>query len=205
MKKAIVMLMLAISIASAASAQESKAKKFELGISFDRASYLNYSALSLFQDAQNSYSAPRVSCHFGYQLKNEMIGLKFGINSFNTSAITLNEKATVGEFCLMDRHYEKINEHWETFFGVFLGLTGYGNSFTYLGSNYNRNRWMINCGVEIGINYLFEKTGYLGIRASYNNASAQISKSVDLPTGLVANEKKNLDGFTLSIQYGFRF
>lgn len=199
------MLMLTIGIAGAAGAQEVKAKKFELGLSLDRASFINYSALSLFQDAQGSYSAPGVTCHFGYRIQSEMIGLKFGINSFNTSEVTLNEKATMGELCLMDRHYENINEHWEAFFGVAIGLTGCRNSYTYLGTNYDPTRWMINCGLEMGINCLFDKMGYFGIRAAYNNAGTLISKKADLPTGLVANEKENLEGFTLSIQYGFRF
>ena len=203
MKKVIIMLACVLAI-GAAGAQENKSKKFELGVGFGMTTFNNYSALSLFQDAMPSYIAWGETIHFGYRRNNGMLGLKFNCATFNTSAITLNETSGPLGFSLMVRHDASISKHFEIIFGVSCGLTAWVNTFSYQGTEYSRVRWCTNGECEIGLNY-FNDIGYVGLRAGIIVTGRDSKKEMDLPAGLVANVRKNFDGYFIAMQYGVRF
>lgn len=76
MKKEIVMLACVLAI-GAASSQENKTQKFELSANVGMTTLTNYSALSLFQDATDSYTNWNEVIHFGYRKNNTLYGVKF--------------------------------------------------------------------------------------------------------------------------------
>ena len=204
MKKVIIMLAFVLAI-GAVGAQENKSKKFELGASFGMTTFNNYSALSLFQDATPSYTtAWGETIHFGYRRNNGMLGLKFNCATFNTSAITLNETSGPLGLSLMVRHDASISKHFEVIFGVSCGLVAWVNTFSYQDIDYSRVRWCTNGECEIGLNY-FNDSGYVGLRAGIIVTGRDSKKDMDLPAGLVANERKNFDGYSITMQYGVRF
>lgn len=204
MKKVIVMLACVLAI-GAASAQENKTQKFELGANVGITTFNNYSALSLFQDAADSYSNWSESIHFGYRMDNTMYGLKFGYSLFSTSAVAVNERCNQLNFGVMLRRYAKINNRFEGLFGLGFNATYWGNTFSYLGDDYSRSRWGMDAEFEIGLNYVLEDGNYFGVRAGYTVSGSTFKKDLDLPTGLNANDKRTYGGYTLSLQYGIRF
>ena len=203
MKKVFVMLACVLAI-GAAGAQENRSKKFELGASYGMITFNNYSALSLFQDATPSYTAWGETIHFGYRRNNGMLGLRFNCATFNTSAIALNETSGPLGLNLMLHRDVNISKHFEVGFGVSCGLAAWVNTFSYQGINYSRVRWCTNGECEIGLNY-FNDIGYVGLRAGIIVTGRNSKKDMDLPAGLVANERKNFDGYSITMQYGVRF
>ena len=204
MKKVIVMLVCVMSI-GAAGAQENKSKKFELGASYGMITFNNYSALSLFQDATPSYTAWGETIHLGYRTNNGMLGLRFNFATFNTSAIALNETSGPLGLSFMLRHDASISKHFEVGFGVSCGLAAWVNTFSYQGLDYNRVRWCANGECEIGLNYTFNDISYVGLRVGIIVMGRTSQTDMDLPVGLVANERKNFDGYSIAMQYGIRF
>ena len=203
MKKAIVMLAAVLAI-GAASAQENKTQKFEFGANIGMNTLTNYSALSLFQDATDSYTNWNEVIHFGYRKNNTLYGVKFGYSVFNTSAVGVNEMGDLTNFGVMLRRYAKINDRFEALFGLGFNATYWRNEFTY-DRWYGRTRWGMDAEFELGLNYVFEGGNYFGIRAGYTVTGSTFKKDLDLPAGLNANDKRFYGGYTLSLQYGIRF
>ena len=206
MKKVIIMLACVMAI-GAAGAQENKSKKFELGFGFSMTTFNNYSALSLFQDATPSYTAWGETIHFGYRRNNGMLGLRFNCATFNTSAIALNETSGPLGLNLMLHRDVNISKHFEVGFGVSCGLAAWVNTFSYLGLDYNRVRWCTNGEFEMGLNYMIDDIGYFGLRVGITITGREFNKDMDmdLPVDLVANVRKNFDGYFIAMQYGVRF
>lgn len=143
MKKVIVMLACVLAI-GAASAQENNTKKFELGCNIGMTTFTNYSGISLFQDATDSYSNWSEAIHLGYRINNTLLGIQAQYAILNTSAIALNETAMWWNFSLMLRHYIPIGGNWETLLGLRFGFSVLENSFKYLGDDYSRTRLGMN-------------------------------------------------------------
>lgn len=205
MKKIFLMATMVSLLGMSALAQETKAKKLELGVELGMTTLTNYSALSLFEDATPGYSTGNTGIHFGYRHNDAMIGLKVSVANFNTSAIALNEQGGPIDLLLMSRYYAPINEHFEAFFGANFGATAWVNSFTYLDKDYSQVRWGVRGEFEVGVNYKFDSRSYFGISAGIHASSTVLSKNIVLPAGLVANRKDAFEGYTLSIHYGVRF
>ena len=86
MKKAIVMLACVLTI-GAESAQENNSKTFELGCNIGMTTFTNYSGISLFQDATDSYSNWSEAIHLGYRINNSLFGIQlFIIDSHHPTA-----------------------------------------------------------------------------------------------------------------------
>lgn len=204
MKKVIVTLACVLAI-GAASAQENNTKKFELGCNIGMTTFSNYSALSLFQDATDSYSNWSGAIHFGYRINNSLLGVQAQHAHFNTSALALDETAMWWNFSLMLRHYIPIGGNWETFYGLKFGLSVTENSFKYLGDDYSRTRLGMNGEFETGIHYRFDNGNHIGLRVAFNLYGSHFDKDLNLPAGLNANDKRFYGGYTLSLQYGIRF
>lgn len=204
MKKAIVMLAAVLAI-GAASAQENNSKKFELGCNIGMTTFTNYSGISLFQDATDSYSNWSEAIHFGYRVNNTLLGIQAQYALYSTSAIALNEYAMWWNTSLMMRHYIPIGGNWETFLGLKFGLSVMENSFKYLGDDYSRTRIGMNGEFETGILYRFNSGNYVGLRAAFNVNGSHFDKDLNLPAGLVANDKRTFGGYSLMLQYGLSF
>ena len=116
MKKVIVMLAAMLAI-GATSAQENT-KKFELGCNIGMTTFTNYSGISLFQDATDSYSNWSEAIHLGYRVNNTLLGIQAQYAILNTSAIALNETVIWWNTSLMLRHYIPIGGNWETLLGL---------------------------------------------------------------------------------------
>lgn len=204
MKKSLVLLACVLAI-GVASAQENKAKNFEFGCNIGMTTFNNYSALSLFADATDHYSTWDAAFHLGYNVGHSMIGLEYQAAYFNTSAIALNETANLNRISLLGRHYVGIGGHWESFVGLRMGLNILSNSFTYLAQDYSRTRLGLSTMFEIGLNYCLDNGSYLGVSAGFNILGSNLGKDVELPAGLVPNDKSMLGGYSLMMQYGIRF
>ncbi len=206
MKKSIVMLVCSLFI-GVAGAQENgqtqKAKKFELGYNVGVTTFNNYSSLSLFQDATDSYSAFSEGVYLGIRSENVLLGVQFQFASFNTSAINLDETAFWMDFSLMARRYVSLGGNWDIFLGAKLGLGDIHNRFSYLGTDYTRNRLGLSSEIEMGVDYRVSRNSYIGLRAAYNGLGVQ--KVDDLPAGLVKNKKQSLVGYSLMIHCGINF
>ena len=200
MKKAIVMLACVLAI-GAVSAQENT-KKFELGCNIGMTTFTNYSGISLFQDATDSYSNWSEAIHLGYRINNTLLGIQAQYAILNTSAIALNETAIWWNTSLMLRHYIPIGGNWETLLGLKFGFSVMENSFKYLGDDYSRTRLGMNGEFETGILYRFNSGNYVGLRAAFNVNGSHFNKDLNLPTGLVANDKRTFGGYSLMLQYG---
>ena len=203
MKKVIVMLACVLAI-GAASAQENS-KKFELGCNIGMTTFTNYSGISLFQDATDSYSNWSEAIHLGYRSNNSLFGIQFQYAILNTSAIALNETAIWWNFSPMLRHYIPIGGNWETLLGLKFGFSVMTNGFEYLGDNYARTRLGIDGEFETGILYRFNSGNYVGLRAAFNVNGSHFDKDLNLPAGLVANDKRTFGGYSLMLQYGLSF
>ena len=203
MKKVIVMLAAMLAI-GATSAQENT-KKFELGCNIGMTTFTNYSGISLFQDATDSYSNWSEAIHLGYRVNNTLLGIKAQYAILNTSAIALNETVIWWNTSLMLRHYIPIGGNWETLLGLKFGFSVMANSFEYLGYNYARTRLGMNGEFETGILYRFNSGNYVGLRAAFNVNGSHFDKDLNLPTGLVANDKRTFGGYSLMLQYGLSF
>lgn len=203
MKKAIVMLACVLTI-GAVSAQENT-KKFELGCNIGMTTFTNYSGISLFQDATDSYSNWSEAIHLGYRVNNTLLGIQAQYALFNTSALALDETAMWWNFSLMLRHYIPIGGNWETLLGLKFGFSVMENSFKYLGDDYSRTCLGMNGEFETGILYRFNSGNYVGLRAAFNVNGSHFNKDLNLPAGLVANDKRTFGGYTLMLQYGLSF
>lgn len=204
MKKVIVMLACVLVI-GAVGAQENNTKKFEFGANIGMNTLTNYSALSLFRDATDSYTNWNEVIHFGCRENSTLYGVKFGYSVFNTSAVGVNEMCHQMNFGVMLRRYAKISDRFEALFGLGFNAIYWSNGFSYLGNDYSRTRWGMDGEFEIGLNYVFEGGNYFGIRAGYTVTGSTFKKDLDLPAGLNANDKRFYGGYTLSLQYGIRF
>lgn len=200
MKKAIVMLAAVLAI-GAASAQENT-KKFELGCNIGMTTFTNYSGISLFQDATDSYSNWSEAILLGYRINNTLLGIQAQYALYSTSALALNEYAMWWNTSLMMRHYINVGGNWETFLGLKFGLSVMENSFKYLGDDYSRTRLGMNGEFETGIQYRFNSGNYIGLRAAFNVNGSHFDKDLNLPAGLVANDKRTFGGYSLMMQYG---
>ena len=201
MKKVIAMLACVLAI-GAASAQENNTKKFELGCNIGMTTFSNYSALSLFQDATDSYSNWSEAIHLGYRVNNTLFGINFQYGILNTSDLAMNETAVWWDFAPMMRHYINVGGNWETFLGLKFGLSVMENSFKYLGDDYSHTRLGMNGEFETGIQYRFNSGNYIGLRAAFNVNGSHFDKDLNLPAGLVANDKRTFGGYSLMMQYG---
>ena len=112
----------------AVSAQENT-KKFELGCNIGLTTFTNYSGISLFQDATDSYSNWSEAIHLGYRVNNTLLGIQAQYALFNTSALALDETAMWWNFSLMWRHYIPIGGNWETLLGLKFGFSVMENIF----------------------------------------------------------------------------
>ena len=198
-------MLAAVLAIGAASAQENNTKKFELGCNIGLTTFTNYSGISLFQDATDSYSNWSEAIHLGYRVNNSLFGIQFQYAILNTSAIALNETAMWWNFSLMLRHYINVGGNWETFYGLKFGLSVTENSFKYLGDDYSRTRLGMNGEFETGILYRFNSGNYVGLRAAFNVNGSHFDKDLNLPAGLVANDKRTFGGYSLMLQYGLSF
>ena len=203
MKKVIVML--ACVLATVASNAQENTKKFELGCNIGMTTFTNYSGISLFQDATDSYSNWSEAIHLGYRVNNTLLGIQAQYAILNTSAIALNETVIWWNTSLMLRHYIPIGGNWETLLGLKFGFSVMANSFEYLGDNYARTRLGMNGEFETGILYRFDSGNYVGLRAAFNVNGSHFDKDLNLPTGLVANDKRTFGGYSLMLQYGLSF
>lgn len=194
--------MLAVVLAIGAASAQENTKKFELGCNIGMTTFSNYSALSLFQDATDSYSNWSEAIHLGYRINNTLLGIQAQYAILNTSAIALNETAMWWNFSLMLRHYIPIGGNWETLLGLRFGFSVLENSFKYLGDDYSRTRLGMNGEFETGILYRFNSGNFVGLRAAFNVNGSHFDKDLNLPTGLVANDKRTFGGYSLMLQYG---
>ena len=53
--------------------------------------------------------------------------------------------------------------------------------------------------------YRFNSGNYVGFRAAFNVNGSHFDKDLNLPTGLVANDKRTFGGYSLMLQYGLSF
>ncbi|MBQ9440230.1 MAG: outer membrane beta-barrel protein [Paludibacteraceae bacterium] len=203
MKKVIVML--ACVLATVASNAQENTKKFELGCNIGMTTFTNYSGISLFQDATDSYSNWSEAIHLGYRVNNTLFGINFQYGILNTSDLAMNETAVWWDFAPMLRHYVNVGGNWETFLGVKFGLSVWSNNFKYLGDDYSRTRLGMHAELETGIQYCFNSGNYIGLRASFNVNGTNFEKDMNLPTGVVTSDKRAFGGYSLMMQYGVRF
>ena len=197
--------MLACVLAIGAASAQENTKKFELGCNIGMTTFTNYSGISLFQDATDSYSNWSEAIHLGYRVNNTLLGIQAQYALFNTSALALDETAMWWNFSLMWRHYIPIGGNWETLLGLKFGLSVTENSFKYLGDDYSRTRLGMNGEIETGILYRFNSGNYVGLRAAFNVNGSHFDKDLNLPAGLVANDKRTFGGYSLMLQYGLSF
>ena len=197
--------MLAAVLAIGAARAQENTKKFELGCNIGMTTFTNYSGISLFQDATDSYSNWSGAIHFGYRINNSLLGVQAQHAHFNTSALALDETAMWWNFSLMLRHYIPIGGNWETLLGLRFGFSVLENSFKYLGDDYSRTRLGIDGEFETGILYRFNSGNYVGLRAAFNVNGSHFDKDLNLPAGLVANDKRTFGGYSLMLQYGLSF
>ncbi len=204
MKKVFIMLALVLAM-GVTNAQENKKQTFELGCNIGMTTFSNYSALSLFPDATDSYTTWSEAVHVGIRRGNTLLGLQVQYAVFNTSALAVNEGCMWGDFSLMGRRYINVGGNWETFMGLKFGLSVMTNGFEYLNEDYSRTRLGLTSEFEIGLNYRFDDDNYIGLRAAFNVLGSHFKKDLDLPTGLAENDKWMFGGYSLMMQYGFSF
>ncbi len=204
MKKVFLMLAFALAM-SGANAQENKKQTYELGCNIGMTTFTNYSSLSLFQDAMDSYTTLSEAIHFGVRRGNTLLGLQFQAAIYNTSALAVNEGVAWTDFSLMGRRYIDIANNWETFLGLKFGFSVMTNTFEYLNEKYSRTRLGLTGEFEIGLNYRFDDGNYIGLRAAFHVPGGHFKKDLELPAGLVENDKRTLGGYSLMMQYGFSF
>lgn len=203
MKKITIMMTLVLAI-GVTNAQETKIKKFELGGNIGMTTFTNYSALSLFQDANDSYSTWSEAIHWGFYRNNKLLGIQAQFALYNTSALVVNEAVSWMDFSLMSRRYFNIGGDWETFIGLKAGLSIMSNGFNYLGETYSFTRLGLLGEFEMGLIYRFDNGNYLGLRSAFNVLGSNFDKDIDLPAGLVGNDKLIFGGYSLMIQYGLQ-
>lgn len=188
-----------------ARAQEAKPQRFEFGVDAGVSGYVNYSAISLMQDAESTYANAGYGIRFGWLKGHNMIGLHLKAEGFNTSATSVNEIMIHWALSAVYRYYMPIGNRFEVFAGAKLGASFRLSTFDYLNNHYSANRWGGICDFDLGVNCKLSEKSHIGICWTAASFESILGDSKPLPTGLTANIRNTFSGFGVMMQYGLRF
>ncbi len=188
---------------SLANAQSIKKNVIEANVGIT--SYLDYPAISVVSDNTPSYSTLSYGVTYGRCIEGLMLGVQWHYSTQSTAHVELNESVLHNTFSLFTRYCENLGEHIELYGGVHFGLSLTINGITHLDNNYGFSRTGIFCKFSLGVNYNLSHKTYLGLQASMNAPCANLQKEINLPTPLTVNNKRILNGYSVTFNYGIRF
>lgn len=177
----------------------------ELGVNVGTASFVNYPAVSLFDDNTASYLCMTEALHVGIVNPNgTMYGLQFGRGLVNTAVPAVKEASTLYNLTLLTRRYYPLAGRTEALFGVSLGGIMAHNTYQWGGDNKSQNRYGLRLGYELGLNYRMSSKDYIGLLGTFYPVSGWIG-SHTTPAGLAPNRGNQTGGYSITLQYGLVF
>ncbi|MCR4660213.1 MAG: hypothetical protein K5650_07955 [Bacteroidales bacterium] len=134
--------------------------------------YRNYSGLSLRPDAQSDYTAMTSQFTLGVEHKRLAFGVRYSNTGLNTSAIAIDERATVQEVSLLLRAKVELTPRLEMLAGASVGYMGVTNRWNDGNRGYSVNRGGMTLGTEIELRYRLSRSISLIARAGMNVGDA---------------------------------
>ena len=203
MKKLIVTLACMLTL-GAIQAQEKKNGMINV-FSVSIGNTINYSSMSLFQDATADYSSTLADILIGYRFNNNAITLTYEYGTNHTSALHLNEQMEQNSISLGYKNYTPLNEKMELFVGGNIGIVRLNNTFNYNENHYDFKRWGTNTNISIGLQYKISKTSYWGISFKLPAAILLFDNEINLPSGLENNPIERQTGYQITLTYGMGY
>lgn len=186
-----------------AAAQDSPNRfNFNIEATVGLTRYYNYPVLSLVADTKETYTAPSMSLSFGIKNESKQFGLRYRQTTLRTSALSLQENATVHDVSLLYQGSVKLTPKVELYVGASTGLTVLHNNLAAVGIS--SNRFGINGGVEAGLRYYVSEYNYLSLSAgldatSFFDSHNRIPDGYDPQTGRVLVGGHGMGGICIGI------
>ena len=193
-------------VAMAANAQEKKGG-FALEVGVGTSNYGNLSPVSVFADPTDSYgfvATEHISVGY-YNNNGWFMGLMIDGSGGNTSFQNLNETFLNINTMFDIRRSFKLNDKFDLEVGVAIGLLVHNNFFDYADEHYSYTRYGTSGFASLGLNYKVADNQYIGISARLPYFGSFLDDKPGLPTGLEANNKTQIVGYSLQLSYGIRF
>ena len=185
--------------------QEQKKNYFVTEANVGYINYVNYPALSFFEDNTSSYLLPMEEITFGYRWNNFMLGVQWQYSQFSTSNIALKEVGAHGVISLLTRSYKQLGDLFEVY-------SGFQYCFSMLRNNYSgyydfsELRYGMGVEFDLGVNLKFNDMSYIGFRFSVAPAMVNFSNGIitaDRPGAVTSNVMIN--NYSLSLTYALKF
>ena len=185
--------------------QEQKKNFFVTEANVGYINYVNYPALSFFEDNTSSYLLPMEEITFGYRWNNFMLGVQWQYSQFSTSNIALKEVGAHGVISLLTRSYKQLGDLFEAY-------SGFQYCFSMLRNNYSgyydfsELRYGMGLEFELGVNLKFTDMSYFGIRFVTAPVMVNFSNGIitaDRPGAVTSNIM--ISNYSLSLTYALKF
>lgn len=201
MKKTLI-LIAALFAFVAVNAQENSSQ-FSIEVNDGLKMSFDYPALSVVKNDINVFRSNSVGLNFGWKTSNSMIWIGGQLDDWNAPTAMYDEDIMAITIPVGVREYVNISDKLNVYFGIHVGAYFQKNKLTYLTNKYNYNRWGFDAGWDLGMTVDITDNTYFGLSTmvGYNS----MSKKVDVPTGLVANDLTRILNASFQIIVGARF
>ena len=203
MKKLVITLACMLTLGAIQAQEKKNGMINEFSVSIGNT--INYSSMSLFQDATTDYSSTLADILIGYRFNNNAITLTYEYGTNHTSALHLNEQMEQNSISLGYKNYTPLNEKMELFVGGNIGIVRLNNTFNYNENHYDFKRWGTNTNISIGLQYKISKTSYWGISFKLPAAILLFDNEINLPSGLENNPIERQTGYQITLTYGMGY
>ena len=182
---------------------DTKGHDFSWDVGYEDLAIANNSHVSLFAGGDEQYE--HVSSGFVRLMYKRWV-LEYNLLGMETGARLYDETTTRHSLTIGSRENLWIGEKTELVAVTTIGLLIAQNLYEYQGERHTVTRGGLAARGELGINWHFSEQIYYGLRCTYCNIGTLLGERPSLPTGLVANHKRDYYlGTGFAVVLGFRF
>ncbi len=205
MKKNLFLLLACVLTFSVATAQE-KERHFEVSVSSGLTTFVNYPGLSLLEDNTERYSKVGAGLTFIYRLDDITLGVQVqSINNLTTSQLQHHETLQYGTVSLLTRHYGRLGDKLEPFYGLKIGMAMMRNSLRHLETTVDETRPGWFSELEMGLNYKFSERSFMGVSVGTSIVASRFDNNYEVPATLNKNLNTDFLNYSVMLSYGIRF
>lgn len=204
--KKLLLLVVSLLVVSVVVAQEHDVDgKFLLDIGYGAAVTQNYSAVSLFNDATESYRP--VEGNFFAGIKGRHSKTYYGIKVTCLGGNTIQpyeEKYVMTALQASSRQYFPLAKNIDVWFGEGVGVALLKNKINPIGGSESVNRFTASVAFDMGLAYKIYHNSYAGLSGGLF-CMPVFKHGYDLPVGTVRNHNDHIFGYQLMLNVGVAF
>ena len=202
MKRTILLLACLIPATLMTAQNDDSKVNFSLEMSNGIAKTFNYSPISLFDDATDSYTTSSFEIYAGVNLLSQGFGIKFDASSGNTIQL-FDETYSYMNILFAWRFFAPLTSNIDIWGSINPGLGLLMNDYTASGEEKDVTRAFLAYDFEGGLNYNITDAFYIGVKAGFFGGVLK-KHDYEVPTGAIKNNHDNLAGSMLMLTLGVK-